>query len=236
MKTSFVNNNPLTIDDTAITASKSQFWPRIESLVITRLPITNSDELEALVDITRAARQLVDEIQRHHAPMKQQAHELHKTICTQESALVRPLSKAIEENQRLIGRWMHDQEQKRLANQRRIQAEEEKRFTKQIDKQAVKLEKAGNIDDAQDLREAAERNMPVVHLAPEAKPAGVRPPKPEWDFEIIDARAVPREWCSPDETRIKAYVKSVGLSADISGVRVFQKELKAQVIKGGQLV
>ena len=47
-----------------------------------------------------------------------------------------------------------------------------------------------------------------------------------WDFEVVDANAVPRELCSPDERKIRAVLaakKAEGYKADqivIAGVKI----------------
>lgn len=47
-----------------------------------------------------------------------------------------------------------------------------------------------------------------------------------WDFAIVDANAVPRELCSPDEKKIRAFLaskKAEGYKADqlvVNGLRI----------------
>lgn len=45
------------------------------------------------------------------------------------------------------------------------------------------------------------------------------------DFEVVDPMMVPREWCDPNETRIRAQVKATGLRTEIPGVRVFERSI-----------
>lgn len=228
-RTSFADRkNPLNVDGTRLTIAKDQFEQSVQQLA-TSIQITNDQELELLVEHVKAQKEMRFAILDHHKPMKDQAFQLHRTICSQENGLTQPLTAAITENERIIGRYMQARETKRLEDQKRIQQQEEARFTKQIDKQATKLEKDGKPEEAEDLREAAARNLPVVHVEAAPKPEGVRAPKPEFIFEITDEAAVPREWCTPDEKRIKAYVKSVGDKAKIPGVHVFPADPKASV-------
>lgn len=43
-----------------------------------------------------------------------------------------------------------------------------------------------------------------------------------WDFEITDPKAVPRDYCSPDSTKIRTAVTKDGVR-EIAGVRIYQK-------------
>ncbi len=50
----------------------------------------------------------------------------------------------------------------------------------------------------------------------------------EWDFEIVHADQVPREYCIPDEKRIRQFAKLMKDKAAMAGVRFFEKP-KVQV-------
>ena len=83
--------------------------------------------------------------------------------------------------------WMFDQEQKRLVEQRRIQAETEAREIarrKELEKEAKKLEKAGLIETAAEIRVVAETPL----MVPEAcstydKQSGVSSRR-TWKWEL----------------------------------------------------
>ena len=50
-----------------------------------------------------------------------------------------------------------------------------------------------------------------------------------WKFEITDAVQVPREFCSPDERKIREYVQREKEAANISGVRIYEEtQIKAR--------
>jgi hypothetical protein len=60
----------------------------------------------------------------------------------------------------------------------------------------------------------------IQTVAPVAPPQGVSV-RHVWKFEVTDANAVPREFCSPDEKKIKAAFE-LGMT-DIPGVKFFQE-------------
>lgn len=45
-----------------------------------------------------------------------------------------------------------------------------------------------------------------------------------WDFEVTDPAQVPRELCSPDDYKIKAFMKLHGVAVNIPGIRFVQKD------------
>ena len=50
-----------------------------------------------------------------------------------------------------------------------------------------------------------------------------------WKFEITDAVQVPREFCSPDERKIREYVQREKEAASIPGVRIYEEtQIKAR--------
>lgn len=75
---------------------------------------------------------------------------------------------------------------------------------------------------------AAEAEV-VQHLAPAVveqpvKLAGVST-RTDWDFEITDEAAIPREFLMIDEKKIRAYVKAMKSEAKVAGVRVFARDV-----------
>ena len=44
----------------------------------------------------------------------------------------------------------------------------------------------------------------------------------EWDFKIVNADLIPREFCTPDESKIRKFVKQNKELAKISGVETFE--------------
>lgn len=132
-------------------------------------------------------------------------------------------------------------ERERLEREAAKVAEEARRRADEAAEKIRKLEEAGNAERAAAARakaEAAEKaqteraedlrlaaasipSAPVVSIAaPQAASSSVTR---TYDFEIIDERQIPREYLTVNEKAIRQVVKALGMSANISGVRVIEK-------------
>lgn len=135
-----------------------------------------------------------------------------------------------------IGDW-NETERQRLALERKAQQDELKRQQVEAEKAAQKAReeaaeaaKAGDEARAGELIVAAsakEAEAEAVQFAAlpqvaHAKLPGVSERK-DWDFEITDPAAIPREYLAVDESKIRRVVKALGAESNITGIRVFQK-------------
>lgn len=70
---------------------------------------------------------------------------------------------------------------------------------------------------------------PVVRIETQAPPAmkGLSF-RTDWFFEITDPDAVPRQFCIPDERKIRAMVKGMQKATIIPGVRVWSEEVSSK--------
>ena len=202
------------------------------------ITITSDAEAEALADKVRAAKDVADDIRRRHENIKKFADQLHKVVCAQEKALLQPIAAWIDGGpgkngaSHAIAAWDLEQRRKREKEQQEAQAALDRQHAKDTEKTAKALEKQGEADMADQVRQQAPYTRPVAYVPPVARPAGVSLPTAlKYDFEITDPAAVPRMYCKPDEAKIKAQVKVLGKDAvgAIAGVRVFPLDPKATV-------
>lgn len=135
---------------------------------------------------------------------------------------------------------VYQAEERRKAEELRKAAEEVARKERELlaeeARQAAEAAKAAAA--AGDEEAAAQASMQAAVLAAEAEvvehfaPAVVEQPaklagissRTDWDFEITDVNAIPREFLVVDEKKIRQYVKAMKSDAKMPGVRVFAKE------------
>nr|WP_294525808.1 hypothetical protein [uncultured Rhodopila sp.] len=125
----------------------------------------------------------------------------------------------------LYKREMGEFEQREQAEIRR-QADEAARVARvereELERRALSAIDKGQTEKAETLLARAEEVTPVKpDLAP-VKAAGMGFGE-AWEFEIIDAAAIPREFLKVDEAKIGQYVRAMKQSAKIAGVRFFSR-------------
>lgn len=115
-------------------------------------------------------------------------------------------------------------EQERIRREEQRKAEEAARKEREkLEAQAAKALASGKVEKAEQLEQrAATVVAPVINREP-PKVAGVNT-REVWKFEITDAAAVPREYCSPDEKKIRGVVQALKGDAKIPGVRVWSEK------------
>lgn len=98
-------------------------------------------------------------------------------------------------------------------------AEAHRRAQEEQDRALREAQEAHQAGDAAAVREAM-----VQSQASEIEQASNVSIIKTWDFEIVDAGLLPREYLVPNETAIRGVVKSLGDNANIPGVRVFKTD------------
>ena len=153
-------------------------------------------------------------------PIVKAAHEAHKRAKAAQNEADDPLDQA--EGIVKASMIAYDTEQAQIVRQRQIEAEAAARRAEEqrIVEEAAALEQAGDAQAAQELIEAPVI-APVV-MVEKATPAvdGITY-RETWQFEVIDANAVPREWLIVDEKKVGAYIRAVKGAANIPGVKAY---------------
>jgi len=184
-------------------------------------------------------------------PRIQQAHQLHKGLCDDERRFLAPVEGAervlkgklttwdeAQAHQRREAEAAAQRERERLEQAARRQAEAEQRRL-QAEAETRRLEEASALEARGDGAAAvrlleAPIPVPLVVAAPVFMPAPAPAPAPkvegisfreDYDFEILDAAVIPREYLMPDEKKIRGVVRAMRASTNIPGVRAFSRRV-----------
>ena len=124
---------------------------------------------------------------------------------------------------KLMAEYLKEEERKREeALMAEIARQEEER------KRQEELKKAEEDDFFSDAPEKPVYNPPEpAVIVPEETVKLMTSSRKVWKFEITEPELVPRNFCSPDESKIRAYLKENKAGANIPGVR-FYEELTVQ--------
>lgn len=172
----------------------------------------------------KAVKSVVKIISEARLAATRQADAWKKSIIAQEREFCAAANKEIDRVDKLVGAYVAAKEQAE-ADARR--AEEAKRL--------AEIAEAQRIAEAEAALTGKEVAVPVSVAEPEPQKKspivqGVTS-RTVWTFEVVDADAVPRAYCAPDEKAIRAYMdaaKKSGASVEslaIPGI-VFRKEIR----------
>lgn len=124
-----------------------------------------------------------------------------------------------------MSEYSQEQERIRLEQEAKLR-EQQRKEAEKLEKKADRLEEQGKIEQAEVARgqaAIASLSQPTINTAVE-KPQGVKK-SVLWKFDILDENLVPREYCSPDSTKIRLQISSLKENCIIPGVRVYSEEV-----------
>lgn len=118
----------------------------------------------------------------------------------------------------------YSEEQDRIRREEQRKADEAARKEQEkLQAQAAKAAASGKVEKAVELEtRAATVVAPIINREP-PKVAGINM-REAWKFEVIDERAVPREFLMVDESKIRKFVSNMKGDTQIAGVRVWSEK------------
>lgn len=201
-------------------------WIAERDALVTRaksVVIVNSDtDLEIAGEVQTFISKALKKLETERKAVTGPLDDAKKQIMAQEKKLAKPLSDELTRLKVLTSAYATECA-RRIEEERRRREEEERKAA----------EAAVAIED-----------NPFAPVAPSPAPVAAPMPMPtmpktssnrmveRWDFAIVDANAVPRELCSPDEKKIRAFLaarKAEGYKADQLSVKGLKISATVQV-------
>lgn len=212
--------------------------------------VADGPSFEAAAECLRGVKSYLRRVAEVFDPIISAAHRAHKVAVEQRKRLEvvaldaeRALKAGMAEYERETARRAEEaaraaeQERERLEAEARTQAEiEQQRIRAEAEERrldaAIAAEEAGDSAKAERLLAApvlvpVVAPAPVFMAAPQAsspKAAGIAF-RTDWDFEIIDAAAIPRTYLIPDVAKLRGLVRATRGTLAIPGVRIFEKRV-----------
>jgi hypothetical protein len=195
--------------------------------------IEDNTDYEFSLTLAEEAIRRQKAIKEFFAPTKRLADQLHGSLCDMERNLLTPyiqIERLVKDRRQL---WRDAQERIRMKAEADARDKAKKEADERALAEAAQLEKEGEKEAAAVVVEQALAAPPpavvVASTVPKQTGSSVRG---SWDFRYDDPDQVQREYCSPDDKKIRAIVKSLGKSAPIRGITIFWKENEAIQTKG----
>ena len=193
----------------------------VEPVVINAasMNVTCAEEYTVASNFLKTIKFAQSKVTAFFAPMKQKAHEAHKAITMQESAMLKPLHDAENALKRNMLTFYAEQERIRIDAQRKLQAEADEAARKERERllrEASKL-KTPELRE-QRMEQAASVIAPVVQVSSVAPVVSGQSVRKTWTAKVVDVSLVPREWMVVNQSALDAFARSTKGAVKVAGV------------------
>ena len=188
------------------------------------IAITNNREYELACNFEMAIAKYKKELDAEFDDNISMWHQGHKAAVGNKRKYEEPAIQARAIVKLKTFQFEDEQDRSRRAEEARLQAEAQKKAEEEALEAAERAEKAGNKQEAEAIIQTPVA-APVVVLKPFTPkvPGHVR--RTITKFRIVNEKLIPREYLKPDEVKINGVVRSLGLSANIPGVEVYEESV-----------
>jgi len=151
------------------------------------------------------------------------ANRLHKSLIAKQHELLAPVKCVLPLIDGALRKYNDDQEQKRHAEEMRLQEiarkqEEERRLA-----EAVAIEQAGDKEAADQVMAEPVYVAPVIVAKSVPKVAGLSYTE-NWKFRVINPALVPREFLRLDDIKIGQYARAMKSAGRIPGIELYSEK------------
>lgn len=177
--------------------------------------LTDEEALSAAVELLKTVTANDDQIVEEFKESKGLAHQAHKAILSLENRLRAPNLTLIARLRGIIGAFQTDAKVRAQAEQRRLEAEANKRREDEVQAKALKLEAAGRHAEAIAVIEKPIVPARVSYSAPKVE--GLSEVE-VWEIEVLDITKLNPAYLLANEAALRSLAKSLkGKAADAAG-------------------
>lgn len=181
--------------------------------------VTNDQQLEEAGAVQTVISKLIKKLETERKLVTSPLDDAKKQIMAEEKKLAKPLQDELARLKVLTSAY---------ATECARRIEEERRAAELAERRAAEAALAAEEEDPYGFNTPATTPVTPLPTFISSMPTTTSNRMVEkWGFEVIDANAVPKELCSPDERKIRAVLasrKAEGYKADqvvINGLRIF---------------
>jgi hypothetical protein len=191
-----------------------------------QIQITDDDTYRAAGEILLQIKDLRRQVDEAFDPIISKAHEAHREALAQKKRADAPLVEAEGIIKPRIAAYINEINRKRAEEEARLReearkAEEERRLI-----EAIKAEESGQVEKAEEILAAPVEIAKVRPITEAPKVAGISVQK-RWTYRIIDGTLIPREYLTPDHSKIGMIVREGKGETTIPGIEVFSEDTVA---------
>lgn len=214
-----MQNDMVVVDTTTEQGiSKVEQWAK-------SLAITTPTEHDAALSTLKELKSLKTRIIDFFKPSKEAAAKSHKLIVANEKSFTDRLDSAEKIAKQALLKYQLAEEEKRKAEERKLQAQADEKARKEREKLealAAKADASGKTEKAEALRQQAEVvEAPVVRVESrvEAKGSSIRK---TWRAKVVDPSKVPDDWWIINQDALDTFARGTKGSMPIQGVEFYE--------------
>jgi len=199
--------------------------------------------VEAYQEICASIQSMASSVKRvteHYDPKIASARIPYKELLDEKKEVLDTIEEAQSIANRLKYEYEQEDERKRLAEERRLEAIENKRIQEEAKQLAADLKEAGDKQGAKEVLAEAKVTTATITV-PSAIPttAGMYTKKVTWEYEIVDAGKVNESYLHkvPNEEKIAELVKRLGMGAEQligKGSIKITKKIPKTIVRGAK--
>lgn len=184
--------------------------------------VTDNEQFETAGAIQAKGTKLISKLEKIRKEITAPLDEIKKDIMSQEKALRVDIEKEVARIKKLTTAYATEQARKAEEERRRIEEAERKAAEAQVAAEAAAAADPYGFNAPAAVAPTPYIPSPTVEKAHSTNNRVVE----KWDFTVLDANVVPREFLSVDETKIRAFLaakKAEGYKADqisIAGIKI----------------
>ena len=179
--------------------------------------IASDDDLDRAGEIQTNISKLIKKLETERKAITTPLDEAKKKIMAEEKRLAKPLADELVRLKKITSAY---------ATECARRIEEERRQAELTERRAAEAAVAAEDADPYGFNEVVVTTAtPIPQVSSMPKTSCNRMVE-RWDFEVLDANAIPKELCSPDEKKIRAFLasrKAEGYKADqvlVNGLKI----------------
>jgi len=161
-------------------------------------------------------------ISEHHQKPIASARQSWTDAKEARDSIIKPIDEGTDALARKMATWKDYEEAKRDEEIRKAETEAKAKHQAACLEEAERLEKEGADEEAIDAILDFADEPPTIKALVQQEVRSKTSLKKKWAFKITNPKLIPREFCKPDESLIRAQVKATGERTQIAGVFVFQ--------------
>lgn len=219
MTNQVIENLPDVINRAEVEKTEGESSQRVamaENLSVTDITSCNFAE-----QFASECYRLLKKIDERFKDAKESTHKAHKAVTNIIASLKKPIKEAQKIADDKARTWRREEQKRQSIEAEKRRKEEQERLDAERLVMAEKAEQSGQSDLAQQII-SQEDVVPVADPVKLDATEGISH-REKWVFEIVDLKAIPREYMIPDDKKIGQIVRALKGQTNIPGIRAYDE-------------